>query len=254
MHLLCIHLPHLTPFPTALNQIPPVRQLHHIAQLDDPPAFAGIPPTLQPPVVPTSSPVLLGGRIPPIPAKLSIKITEGHFVDMAELRPEHLEELNSVDEDHSKTKPRQKEMSNILDWVQAFGTYVAVLSRYQPQRVPSLMAYQHLIIHSHTHFTDFDWASYDRQFRQKAAACPEIDWATMDGTLWNLCRTESRVSNRGSSPHYKTRICLEWNDYLAGCSRHNCRYDHICYRCAHLLDHVDRNHRAVSCPNKRKES
>ena len=78
----------------------------------------------------------------------------------------------------------------------------------------------------------------------------------MDAALWNLCRIESRVSNRDLSPRYsKTRICLEWNDYVAGCSRHNCRYDHIRYRCAHLPDHhVDRNHREVSCPNKRKES
>ena len=71
---------------------------------------------------------------------------------MAELRPEHLEEMNSADEDNSKTtRPKQKELSSILDWVQAFGIYVAMLSRNQPQKVPSLLAYQHLIIHSHTH-------------------------------------------------------------------------------------------------------
>ena len=240
-----------------MNQIPPVGQLQHIAQLDEPPANTSTSHTFQPHVAHTSSPVLLGGRIPPIPAKLARRIAEGHYIDMVELRPEYLEELNSADEDHSKTtRPRQKELSSILDWVQAFGIYVAVLSRNHPQRVPSLLAYQHLIIHSHTHFTDFNWASYDRQFRQKASACPGIDWATMDGTLWNLCRTDQAPprSNRAPLPHYNnTRICLEWNDYITGCSRRNCRYDHICYRCVNLPSYVDCHHRAVSCPNKGKE-
>lgn len=63
---------------------------------------------------------------------------------MAELHPEYLEELNATDEDPSKTlKSMQKELSIIPDWVQA---YVAIMSRSQPQHVPSLMAYQHLVI------------------------------------------------------------------------------------------------------------
>lgn len=201
--------------------------------------------------------MLLGGRIPPIPTKLVRRITEGHYVDMAELHPDHLEELNAAEEDHSKpARARQKELSSILDWIQAFSIYVAILSRNQPHRVPSLVAYLHLLIHSHTHFKDFNWASYDRQFRQKASAHQDLDWSIMDGTLWNLCRTEEvphKTYRAQLQGHSGTPICLEWNDYPSGCSRgSSCRYNHICYRCVNLPTHVDRYHRAVSCPNKGK--
>ena len=44
---------------------------------------------------------------------------------MAELCPEHLEALNAADEDRSKSSQSgPKEISNILDWVQAFCIYV----------------------------------------------------------------------------------------------------------------------------------
>ena len=48
-------------------------------------------------------------------------------------------------------------------------------------------------------------------------------------------------------------ICQEWNDNAAGCSRHNCCYAHICYRCVNLPSHIDRYHKTVSYPNKGKE-
>ena len=202
--------------------------------------------------------MLLGGRIPPISPKLAKKIIDGHYVDMAELCPDHLEALNTADEDHSKSlQSKPKEISNILDCVQAFSIYVAVLSKDQPHRVPSLLAYQHLLIHSHTNFKQFDWVSYDKQFCQKASACLHLEWSTMDGTLWNLCHTERPSSQpiyrSPSSSYNSTPICLEWNDNPGGCSRPNCRYAHICYRCVNLPRLVDHCHKAVSCPNKGKE-
>ena len=182
---------------------------------------------------------------------------EGHYVDMAELCPEYLEEINVNEEESPRaSKPKQRECSNILDWVQAFGTYVAIRSRSQPQHVPSLLAYQHLVIHSHTHFKDFDWASYDHQFRQKAPVSPDIDWSTMDGTLWNLCRTGGapQMPQGARPPSYNSRpICLDWNEYPSpGCPHRNCRFEHICYRCVNLPSHINRRHKAVFCPNKDK--
>ena len=77
-----------------------------------------------------SSSVLLGGCIPPIPAKLVKKIVEGHYVEMAELHPKYLEELNATEQEPPKAlKPRRKEPCNFLDWVQAFGIYVAIVAR-----------------------------------------------------------------------------------------------------------------------------
>ena len=133
---------------------------------------------------------------------------------MVKLFPEYLEALNAAEEDHSKSsRLKLKDISNILDWIQAFSIYVAVLSKDQPHRVPSLLAYQQLLIHSHTNFKQFTWASYDCQFHQKSSACPELDWSTMDSTLWNLSRSEGPSSQTfyksQSSSYSNTPICLE---------------------------------------------
>ena len=53
---------------------------------------------------------------------------EGHYVDMAELCPEYLEEINAIKEEAPKaSKLRRKEFSNILDWVQAFSIYMTIM-------------------------------------------------------------------------------------------------------------------------------
>ena len=85
-----------------MNQIPPTSQLQHIPQLDDTPALTNAPNSSNSVIQPCCL-LLLGGRIPPIPPKFHNKIIEGHYVDMAELYPEHLEALNAAEEDHSKS-------------------------------------------------------------------------------------------------------------------------------------------------------
>ena len=110
-------------FPTlptsiVLNQIPPTSQLLHISWLDNRTVPTNAPHT------PNSAtqPVFFGGWITLIPPpKLCKKITEAHYIDMAKLCPEHLEALNVAEEDHSKSSSsKPKDISSILDWIQAF--------------------------------------------------------------------------------------------------------------------------------------
>ena len=115
--------PPYLPTSIALNQAPPARQLQHIIQFDEP-----LIPTnaLHNPISVTQPccPVLLGRQISAISPNLAKKAIEGQYVDMAELCPEHLEALIAADEDHSKSsQSKPKEMSNILDWIQAFSSY-----------------------------------------------------------------------------------------------------------------------------------
>ena len=102
----------LSPTSLVMNQIPPTSQLQHIPQLDDPPSLTSAP-YISNSVIQPSRPLLLGGRIPPISPKLHKKIIEGHYIDMVELFPEHLEVLNAAEEDHSKSsRPKLKDISS----------------------------------------------------------------------------------------------------------------------------------------------
>ena len=115
-----------------LNQIPSTIQLLHISWLDDPHVLMNALHTSNSAAQPCRL-VLFGGWIPPIPPKLHKKITEGHYVDMVELCPEHLKTLNVAKEKYSKSsRSKLKYISSILDKVQAFSIYVAVLSKDQP--------------------------------------------------------------------------------------------------------------------------
>ena len=89
---------------------------------------------------------LLSAGIPPVPSKLVNRIEAGEFIEMAELLPKRLMAYTS-DDDHTKAfKSKIKPVTNILDWIQAFGLYVAIISHKQPQRVPDLIGYQAFII------------------------------------------------------------------------------------------------------------
>ena len=235
-------------------------------------------PTL-PPFEKTSTPLYIGGGMPPIPAKLAKLIQEGLFIEMVELMPDYLRSPNPSDEDLLKhSKPKNWEITNIVDWIQCFSLYIAVVCRSQPQQITDLLGYQNLIITSHQRFPDFNWATYDREFRQQAAARTIPDWSVLDNTLWNLARqstTHSSTTQFTRQPYkfqqmektYRSQlppaitqpriapICLDWNENpTAGCSHLNCRYDHTCYRCIHTPGIPDKHHKAIYCPHKGKKS
>ena len=44
------------------------------------------------------------------------------------------------------SKSKQRPITNISEWLQAFAVYVSVIARKQPQRVPDLMGYQILML------------------------------------------------------------------------------------------------------------
>ena len=132
----------------------------------------------------------------PIPAKLAKCIVEGLFVEMVELMPDYLRGPNPSDEDQLKnSKPKNWEITNIVDSIQCFSLYTAVVCRSQPQRIADLLGYQNLIITGHQWFRNFNWATYDRDFRQQRAARTIPDWSILDNTLWNLARQSTTHSS-----------------------------------------------------------
>ena len=105
---------------------------------------------------------------------------------MAELIPDRLGVTRSFENEESGKVAKQKRrvVANIMEWVQCFGIYMAVISHKQPQRVPDLLGYQTLIIEAYLEYQDDVWMAYDRRFCQRTAATQP--WAHIDTTLWNL--------------------------------------------------------------------
>ena len=94
---------------------------------------------------------------------------------MAELLFANLELANVTDEDHSKVNCHKlQQVTNIMDWIQCFSTYIAVVSRTEPEHVVDLVSYLSLIIRDQQSLQDLEWASYDCQFRQKASSTSTV--------------------------------------------------------------------------------
>ena len=174
LHLYMVNASHPFPFSSfiALNQVPSARQLSHVHELhnqpslnDDPrTAVSAQPSTHQPitfqPADKTSLSLYVGGGLPPVPAKLAQRIQDGQFVEMVELLPEVLRGPIPYDDDQQKSsKSKYRELNGIVDWIQCFSLYIAIVCRSQPQRITDLLGHQNLIITSHMRFTDFSWVS-----------------------------------------------------------------------------------------------
>ena len=222
--------------------------------------------------------ISIGAGLPPVPSKLVSKIEAGEFIDMAELLPDRLGVARAVGNEESAgrvAKQKRRVVSNIMEWVQCFGVYLAVISRKQPLRIPDLLGYQTLIIEAYLEYEGDGWMGYDRRFRQRAPANPGQPWACIDTTLWNLafaakarasrcqhCFSLSHVSSQcdwapepspqslmlrppTSGQQKATFICRAWNnDPRQGCPVAYCTYRHICFYCR------SDTHKGVFCPNR----
>ena len=217
----------------------------------------------------SSAPIILSCGFPPVPAKLVKRIQDGLFIEMSELLPERLTsaEYNAGD---SAVAQRQKpqEVMSILQWVQCFGVYIAIVSRTEPERTADLLGYQQLIINSSQHGQQGHWIMYDHHFRLKASATKCKDWSAIDINIWNMAfpdRTAATAAPRGyrqsgsGVPIYPPRqpftkyrnVCLDWNDNPnPNCPYPDCRYEHRCYRCIFNPKVTDNQHKALFCPHK----
>ena len=217
-------------------------------------------------------PILISDGLPPVPARLVKRIKQGIFVEMSELLPDHLgsADANVEKEDRHTNKTKLNEVNNIINWIQCFGIYIAVLSRSTPERVADLVGYQSLIISASHYQCAGHWVVYDRRFRLKTLAANIKIWSAIDITIWNMVFPNYPLGTyqpgqsqlmipantyrppRQPAPEPKFQICLKWNENPEGCSRASCRFDHICYRCVHNPRILDKNHKAIECPHRER--
>ena len=137
-----------------MKQILTVDQLSHVNQLSE--AIQQQPGTRTNITAVTIQPFYIGGGLPPIPEKLVRHIQDGRYINIAELLQDNLEVSNLTDNQNTTTKCKQQDITEIMDWIQCFSIYIAVVSRTKPDHVADLIAYLNLIINSHRRFQDFD--------------------------------------------------------------------------------------------------
>ena len=257
----------------ALGRLPCGRHLDHIEEFGQ---SQMIPTITRPNSSVTGStsttppaPMLFSSGLPPIPAKLVDRIQSGLFVEISDLLPQKLISAEYSVGDHiTSQKQKQYEVTTIIEWVQCFGIYIAVLSKKEPERIADLHGYQQLIIHSSQHHQEGRWLIYDRHFRLKASATGSKDWSTIEINIWNLAFPERtipttaqrtpRYSGPGNQPYSSNKsssadrqICLEWNDNPSpNCPYPDCRFEHRCYRCFFDRKVTDNRHKALFCPYK----
>ena len=183
-----------------MEQLPPATSLHQIIVTGQLPPISS---TSKPPSIPAVTSGLDNftamsfSLVPPVPTKLIEKIESGKFVDMSELLSDYLGVLENEDQQKS-SKPKHRNVTNILEWARCFALYTSILSRKQPQRVADLLGYQSLIILASIAYEGDSWQGYDRIFRQHAAVKSSCTWASIDAPLWNVA-----FAGKTMSPHCK---------------------------------------------------
>lgn len=208
---------------------------------------------------------------------------------MAELLPDRMgvttAPLFADDKDEKQpVKTKRRQVTNILEWVQCYSIYVAVLTAKHPQKILDLLGYQALIVEACLEYGSDAWLGYDRRFRQMAAASPDTVWAKIDPTLWNMAFTGQAKSRRckfcfslthpsedcdwapspspaqqptpsgirGPQRQRNLQICYSWNHTPNPiCAYPNCKYQHICIYCAKDPQATNRDHKALHCSRRR---
>ena len=64
--------------------------------------------------------------------------------------------------------------------------YGCIVCRREPHRIQDLLGYQTLIIEASLEYQSDGWIGYDRRLQQRTATNPNLVWANIDSTLWNL--------------------------------------------------------------------
>ncbi len=218
------------------------------------------------------APIVIGPNATLVSKKLVQKITRLEFVDMAELLSDNQNTGESSDDKEGKSdKKRKQKITNILQWVECFNSYIAIVATQHPTRVPDLLGYSSLIVHAARKFEGDQWLQYDRNFRKRMVGQPTRQWSDVDLSTWamafakatprehcNLCFSldhttkqcddfQEPVSSKHASDTTTKQstppICLKWN--WKECLSANCSYRHVCIEC-------HREHKAKSCPQRQE--
>lgn len=151
--------------------------------------------------------LILVSSYPPVPARLVEKIRAGGYVEMKELMPDNISLLQALEVVHpamhltNPTKPKMRDVSDILTWVYCFLAYVAI--RTPDKLTRDLLTYARILIREARKHGRDGWRAYDTVFRENAAASEagEADWTKLESSLHVTTLVANRMSE-GSFCHF----------------------------------------------------
>ena len=139
----------------------------------------------------------IGAGLPPVPCKIVKRIQSGEFIDMAELLPDRLGiRAGTTEKDDKAPRLKRRQVTSILEWIQCYSIYTAVVCAKCPERIQDMLGYQALIMEACMEYEGDSWLGYDRRFRQTVSASPGATWAKIDPTLWNMAFTGQAKARR----------------------------------------------------------
>ena len=102
----------------------------------------------------------------------------------------------SADKDEKKPKLKKRRVTGILEWVQYYCIYTAVILAKYPERNQDMLGYMALIVEACMEYEGDSWLGYDCRFRQMVTATPGATWAKIDPILWNMAFTGQARARR----------------------------------------------------------
>ena len=149
----------------------------------------------------------------------------------------------------SPKKPKRR-IEDISTWLEAFSIYCLVLVSYFSNRWKDLLQNQLLILRRCRQFAGRVWLSYDRAFRENAAATNLTYWFQLISTLFSFhsagwsARSPRDATDGQNEPHGAASsqvICKSWNRGHCVAPSASCHFAHQCASC-------HGPHRAGVCP------
>ncbi|KAJ1204732.1 hypothetical protein NDU88_000170 [Pleurodeles waltl] len=137
-------------------------------------------PSLGPPAMTTKA----AGLATAIPLTVKERIWRKEFIDIFTLLEIQLEGLDLTvcdrkDEDRRERKRARKER-NFENWLDAFRIMACVIVEKFPRCAADLWLYESKIHEAHRQFPGDAWLEYDKSFRLKMQAHPEMEWNQED--------------------------------------------------------------------------
>ena len=200
---------------------------------------------------------IVGPGFSPVPYKLVSQIVSGKFVDLAELLSDNLKDAESEPQllfdgriILTSTNKRQKtKIADITAWSEAFSIFSLILASHYPSRWRDLTLYKLLILRTYRQFQGNAWLTYDRAFREHAAAANLTDWSNINVQLFNFYAAGSSVRRSFTKPSGSSSavICKSWNNGFCVAPTSVCRFAHRCSVCSST-------HRASECYQRKKKT